>query len=302
MVGSVLMDWQLDLPALAAAAGITTLYLRGAKLRAVRGFPRPRRTASFLGGVAVVLCSQLGPAGVWSEVLFWPHMVQHLLLTLVAAPLLAHGVPVTTVRSALPARPRAALVRLARRSRRARRDLGAPPPLVLATLAHIAAVWLWHWPPAYDAAVASPALHLIEHATFLATAVWFWSEVRATRRRGVRTAGLATLCFAAMIVQGGVLGALLTFAGRSLYAVYDGGAGLTALEDQQLAGALMWVPPGFVHATFAMRRFTAWLRSAERDLAVRERAGSPRPTSISTDDDDRRPSVEDLEHTTTEHA
>jgi putative membrane protein len=279
VVTSLLTDWQLDLPAIAVAAGGTALYLRGARLRVSRGFPRPRRTASFLAGVAVVLFSQLGPAAVWSEVLFWPHMVQHLLLTLLAAPLLAYGVPLTTVRSALPPGPRAALVRLARATRRWRRDLGAPPPLVLATLVHVAAIWVWHWPLAYDAAVASPALHLVEHATFLATAVWFWSEVRATRRRGKRTQALATVCFAGMIVQGAVLGALLTFAGRSLYAVYDGGAGLTALEDQQFAGALMWVPPGFVYGSLAVRRFVAWLRAAERDLAVRERAGSPGPAS-----------------------
>jgi putative membrane protein len=277
VVTSLLTDWQLDLPAIAVTAGVTALYLRGAQLRVSRGFPRPRRTASFLAGVAVVLLSQLGPVAVWSEVLFWPHMVQHLLLTLLAAPLLAYGVPLTTVRSALPPGPRGALVRLARSTRRWRRDLGAPPPLVLATLAHVAAIWAWHWPLAYDAAVASPALHLVEHATFLATAVWFWSEVRATHRRGRRTQALATVCFAAMIVQGAVLGALLTFAGRSLYAVYDGAAGLTALEDQQFAGALMWVPPGFVYGSFAVRRFVAWLRSAERDLAVRERAGSPDP-------------------------
>lgn len=287
-MGSLLMDWQLDPPTVATAGGVTVLYLRGARRRVARGFPRPRRTASFLAGVAVVLLSQLGPAAVWSEALFWPHMVQHLMLTLIAAPLLAYGVPLTTVRVALPPGPRAALVRFARATRRVRRDLGAPHPLVLATLAHIAATWVWHWPRAYDAAVADPALHLIEHATFLATAVWFWSEVRATRRRGARTQGLATLCFAAMIVQGGVLGALLTFAGRSLYVVYDGGAGLTALEDQQLAGALMWVPPGFVHGTVAVRRFAAWLGSAERDLAVRERAGSREAPLGASDDADRR--------------
>jgi putative membrane protein len=291
-VHALLTDWQLDLPAIAAAGGIGVLYLRGARQRVERGFPRPRRTASFLAGLVVVLFSQLGPAAVWSEVLFWPHMVQHLLLTLVAAPLLAYGVPVTTVRSALPDGPRAALVRLARTTRRLRRRLGAPHPLVLATVTHIAAIWIWHWPVAYDAAVASPALHLIEHATFLATAVWFWSEVRATRRRGKRTEALATACFAAMIAQGAVLGALLTFAGRSLYTVYDGGAGLTALEDQQLAGALMWVPPGFVHGTFAVRRFIAWLRSAERDLAVRERAGSAYPAATAIVDDGRPPATE----------
>lgn len=264
--------WQLDLPALAAAAGATALYLRGARGLAARGMARPRATASFVSGIAVVLVSQMGPVAVWSAVLFWPHMVQHLLLTLLAAPLLAYGVPVATIRAGLPTAPRALLVGAARTTRRWRRQLGAPPPLVLATGAHIVATWVWHWPPAYDAAVLSPALHLLEHASFLGTAVWLWSEVRATRRRTRRSQALATACMAALILQGAVLGALLTFAGRSLYGVYDGAAGMSALEDQQLAGMLMWVPPGFVYGGVAVRRFALWLHRAEQDLRARERS------------------------------
>jgi putative membrane protein len=266
----VIGDWHLDAPALALAVGSAALYLRGAQLRPL---PRPRRTASFLAGLGVVLFSQLGPVAVWSEVLFWPHMVQHLLLTLLAAPLLAAGRPLTTIRAGLPARPRRALVHAARTTRRWRRELGLPHPIVVATLAHVVTLWLWHWPPAYDAAVRVPAIHLVEHVTFLATAVWFWSEVQASVRRAPRTQALVTLCCGLLIAQGAVLGALLAFAGGSLYAVYDGAAGMTALEDQQLAGVLMWVPPGFVYGSLGVRRFASWLRDAEHDRALRERAG-----------------------------
>lgn len=262
--------WALDAPAIAMVCGLSALYLRGTTIRARRGMSRPWRTAAFLGGAVLVLLSQVSPMATWSEVLLWPHMIQHLLITVVAAPLLAFGAPVTTVRIALPPGPRHLLARLARRTRRWRKTTGTPP-LVPAVAVHVTLLWLWHTPMLYDAAVTSTGLHLLEHASFLASAVWFWSEVWATARRSRRAQALATLCLGAMILQGGVLGALLTFAGRSLFAVYDGAAGLTALEDQQLAGALMWVPPGFVYATVAVRRFIGWMGVAETDLRRRER-------------------------------
>lgn len=250
--------WVLDLPTLLFATGVTALYLRGASHRAEVGRSRPRATTAYLVGIATVLFSHLSPVAAYSEVLYWPHMVQHLLITVVAAPLIAWSAPVATIRFALGPSARHRLAQLARGSRRTRRRVGSPPPLVLATLVHIAVTWLWHVPPVYDAAVRSPALHLLEHATFLAAAVWFWSEVRHAARRAPRTQAIATLCLGVMIVQGGVLGAVITFASRSLYDVYGGYGVLSALEDQQLAGALMWVPPGFVYASVAIRRFIGW--------------------------------------------
>jgi putative membrane protein len=274
LVSAVAVDhwwsaWVLDLPALAMVAGLSVLYLRGAGARARRGMARPRRTAAFLTGAAVVLLAQVSPVAAWSEVLLWPHMVQHLMFTIVAAPLLAFGAPVTTVRIALSPAPRRALARAARRTRRWRRTVGVPP-LLLATAAQVLSLWLWHTPFVYDAAVGNLGLHLLEHATFLGSAVWFWSEIWATARRNHRVQALATVCLGATIAQGAVLGALLSFAGRSLFTVYDGAGGMTALQDQQLAGGLMWVPPGFVYGPIAIRRFIRWLRMAETDLRRRE--------------------------------
>lgn len=276
-------SWVVHLPSIALLGGLTALYLRGVTTRARRtGVRRPRRTVAFLVGVLVVLLSEVGPVAVWAEVLLWAHMVQHLMITVVAAPLLAMGAPVSTVRIALPPGPRGALVHLARRSRRWRRAVGDPPALVVATAVHVAMLWAWHVPPFYDATVANAGIHLLEHATFLGSAVWFWSEVWSTARRNRRVQALATLCLATMIVQGGLLGALLTFAGRPLYTVYEGAAGFTALEDQQLAGGLMWVPPGFVFASVATRRFVGWLRAAELDLRRREARANAEATTAPT--------------------
>lgn len=262
--------WTADWPAMAGMAGSLTLYLRGYGRRRAAGTARPRRLALFLAGLAVVLAALVTPIATVSEQLLWVHMIQHLLLMVVAAPLLALGAPIATIRQGLSPGPRRSLARVSRASRRARRRAGGPSPLVVATAVHIAVTWLWHTPALYDLAVRVEAVHALEHAAFLGTAVWVWSEVVATARRGRRLQAYATLCLGALIAQGGVLGALLTFAGRSVYAVYTGAGGFTALEDQEFAGALMWVPPGFVYATVAVRRFTAWIDAAELELSAKE--------------------------------
>jgi putative membrane protein len=270
----------VDPAAVIGSAGVTAWYLRGAGRRVRRS---PRRTAAFLAGVGVTLVAVAGPIPAWSDQLLWVHMVQHLLLTVVAAPLLALGSPVATMRVGLSPGSRSTLAGWSRRTRRVRRRLGDPPPLVTATVLHVVVTWVWHAPWLYDLAVRNPAVHALEHVAFLGTAVWVWVEVVATARRSRRAQALATLCLAGLIATGGVLGALLTFASRSVYEVYTGAGGLTALEDQQLAGALMWVPPSFVYAIVALRRFTSWLDGAERDLRTREavrraeRADGPPP-------------------------
>ncbi|MCC5949241.1 MAG: cytochrome c oxidase assembly protein [Nitriliruptoraceae bacterium] len=272
--------WVLDPPALAVAAGLTALYLRGTRDRqGAAGRAGRRRRNAFLTGVGVVVLASVSPVASLGEVLFTAHMVQHLLFVIVAAPLIAAGRPFTTVRRALPRPARHQLAMVARRTRRARRRIGDPPPLLVATATHVAVVWLWHAPPLYDAAVASYPLHLLEHATFLAAAVWFWSEVFVAARRGRRSQALSTAAFGVMIAQGALLGALITFAGRSLYASYDGALGFDALTDQQLGGALMWVVPGFVHGVLAIRRFTAWVLISEQDRRRRDQRTTPVPAS-----------------------
>ncbi|MEX1163050.1 MAG: cytochrome c oxidase assembly protein [Nitriliruptor sp.] len=261
-----------DPAALAALAGVTAWYLLGqARRRRATGASQPRRTASFLVGVAVTIVAVAGPIAGWSAHLLWVHMVQHLLLTVVAAPLFAFGSPVSTLRLGLSPSTRSTVAGWSRRSRRLRRRLGDPPLLVVATVVHIALTWLWHAPWLYDLAVRNAAVHALEHVAFLGSAVWVWTEIVATARRNRRTQALATLCLAALIATGGVLGALLTFAGRSVYDVYTGAGGMTALEDQQFAGALMWVPPSFVYAIVALRRFKSWIDRAEQELRARER-------------------------------
>lgn len=289
MITTALEHTAVDPAALAGLAGVTAWYLRGAARRKAVGVATPRRTVAFLAGVTVTLVATAGPIPGWSEHLLWVHMVQHLLLTVVAAPLVALGAPVSTLRFGLSPTSRSTVAGWSRTTRRWRRGIGDPPPLIVATVVHIVLTWVWHAPWLYDLAVRNTVVHALEHIAFLGSAVWVWVEIVATARRNRRAQVLATIACFALIVTGGVLGALLTFASRSVYEVYTGAGGLTALEDQQLAGALMWVPPSFVYAIVALRRFTSWMTRTEEELRTREqqrRAGTESHPEV---DDPARP-------------
>lgn len=196
---------------------------------------RPVQALCFAAGwltLAVALVSPLHVAGLTS---FSAHMTEHELLMAVAAPLLVVARPVGAFLWAFPkgARPGLADGFRTRPLRAAWRVLCDP---VVATVLHGATLWVWHLPAAFDAALASEALHTLQHASFLITALFFWW---AMREHG---GGLAVLCLFATSVHGTVLGALLTVAPRALYD-YTG-----PLADQQMAGLIMWVPAGMVYA------------------------------------------------------
>jgi len=180
-----------------------------------------------------------------SVALFSARVLQHLLLTLVAAPLIA---------MALPARGRRQQVR--------------GSAMVLAPLAFALAFWLWHLPAPYAATFHSHAIYWVMQASLVASAVWLWHVLLMEARHrapAVIFSGIATAA------QGGLLGALLTLAPRPLFAVHLGTTtawGLTPLEDQQLGGLLMWVPGGMAFAGITLAAMAAMLRRDVREVAA----------------------------------
>lgn len=247
---------------LAVAAG---LYLRGWLILARR--PRPqvsgRHAAAFLAGLLLLVVALLSPLDALAGTLLSAHMAQHLILLVVAPPLLAYGRPGLVLFLGLPQQVRQALWRHARRAARGLRLLGGP---VMVAVGSSLVLWGWHLPAVYDAAVANPALHAAEHLTFLASAFAVWQLViTARRRRRVSYPAAMVLVFVVML-QSAALGALITFS-PVLYRAYGPGAGLwatTALADQQLAGALMWIPPGLVYLVTIAALATHWLAEEER--------------------------------------
>jgi putative membrane protein len=234
------------------------------------------QAACFAAGIAVLAMALLSPLDALAGALFAAHMAQHLLLILVAAPLLALAAPAAPLLWGLPAAPRRGVVRAW--PRWLRRPLRDP---AFAWVLHTAVLWGWHLPPLYQAALRSGPLHALEHASFLATALPYWAVlVRLARPDATRQGVGVVYAFLAML-QSGVLGALITLSAAPWYPLHaetTAAWGLTPLEDQQLAGLVMWVPASLVYLAAGLALTLRWLAAVEAaDRRREERAGLPRP-------------------------
>ncbi len=197
---------------------------------------RVRAAAAAFAAIAAALVT---PIDAVAGALFSAHMVQHLLLIVVAAPLLVRADVPGAVFRALPLRSRRRLAGALRTSGIAGgwRALRRPLP---AWVLHAGVLWLWHLPGPYEAALQSNAVHALEHATMLGTAVIFWLPVLSAASRTRMPGGAAILYLFTFGMQASLLGALLTLAERPWYDAHlpwTATWGLTLLEDQHIAGA-----------------------------------------------------------------
>jgi putative membrane protein len=222
----------------AYAAGWWRLHQRGAPLSAWR-------IAAGAGGLATLGLALLSPLDALADLLFTGHMVQHLLLIAVAAPLLLLADPFPALVWALPSPLRGRVGRALRRDRWLRQTGAVLTALPVAWTLHVAVVWLWHAPIAYDAAVADRFVHDVEHLAFFGSAALFWWPVihpaPRLRPRASYAARMAALVLGAL--QGALLGLLLALSPQLWYASYARTAslwGLTPLEDQAAGGMVMW--------------------------------------------------------------
>jgi putative membrane protein len=255
-----------DIAVLAFLGSFGLLYLRGALALSRRGAVHPlKERAAFLLGWATLVVSVLPPLDSFAVELFSVHMVQHELMMLVGAPLVIAGRPMSTCLWGLPARWRraAGATLQARPSSRLWRILTAP---LVAWALHGLAIWVWHAPPLYDAAVQHEGVHALQHAMFIGTSALFWWGL-LYGRYGRAGYGAAVFYVFTTVVHTGVLGAAVTFAGVPLYPVYAAPAarrGIDLLADQEIAGLLMWIPAGIVLTLLGVALFAAWLGEAER--------------------------------------
>ena len=236
------------------AIGIARLWRSAG---AGRGIAR-WQVASFAVANTALIVALLSPIDTMSEVLFSVHMVQHELLMLVAAPLLVFGRPLIAFSWALPA-----VARFFNRRIALWRVVSAP---LVATALHALALWIWHIPSLYQATLRSDAVHAAQHASFLLTAALFWWAL-IYGRYGRIGYGVAVLYVFFTMAHSGALGALLTFSPNLWYPIYGPTTakwGLDAIEDQQLAGLIMWVPAGLILIALGIGIFLAWLSEAER--------------------------------------
>ena len=244
--------WNTDLWLLGPLLLAHWLYGRGvSRLWARAGFGRGisvARVAAFAAGELALVVALISPLDALGETLLSAHMVQHGLLIAVAPPLLLMGLPGAAFAWALPAETGGRLARSSSVRTMVHRLSWMLHPFAAAAI-HGAAVWIWHVPAIFDAALANSGLHMFEHFTFLATALLFWQSL-VLARRSVPTAAFGIAAAFATLLHGGFLGALITFAPHVLFSWYVGRTvswGLEPLEDQQLAGLIMWVPLGLVY-------------------------------------------------------
>jgi cytochrome c oxidase assembly factor CtaG len=255
--------WTLD-PLLTVPLLLALLvYLIGWRRLSARASV-PVRPSLFLAGWLVLALSLTSPLHQAGELSFTMHMIEHELIMLVSTLLLASsssgavlawGLP-RLLRHALGGSWKSPLQSLWRR-------LTEP---VTATALQGAVMWVWHAPLLFDSALDSFSWHIAQHASFFLSSLLFWWAMLHPRR-GPAGYGTSAACLFATSLIGGALGALMSLSSSPWYADYAAmgmtGIGLDPVDDQRLAGLIMWIPGGLVHGAAALALFYKWLRASE---------------------------------------
>lgn len=254
-----LIALNLSAMALVYAAGLRRLWRRAG----VGGGVSRARAGMFAGGVLVLAIALLSPVDRLSDELQWVHMVQHMLLMNVAAPLVVAGAPLRVALWSLPLPQRrrwgGALTRL---------DGWRPGGYLLGQAAltwtlYAGTLWVWHLPRFYEAALRAPLLHDVQHLTFFVASAAFWRALLDPLRRLALAPALGVVYLFATSLHATALGVFMALSPAAWYPIYAPRVeawGLGLLEDQQLAGLIMWMPACMVYALVAAAVFGAWLR------------------------------------------
>jgi putative membrane protein len=229
------------------------------------GISVPRSLCS-LGAVLALLTALASPLDGLSEVLFSAHMLQHLVLILIAAPLLALSNFPLAFLWALPrawARVLGQWINRCRGFSQAWRVISSP---LCTWFLFAILLWAWHTPLLFEAALQHEPVHAFEHLCFVLSALLFWQTLFEHTHLPHNRYGIAVPFLFTTALHSGVLGALLTFSAQPWYpdtVPLVSSWGVDPLQDQQLAGLIMWLPGGIVYNLLTIWYFGAWLRSFE---------------------------------------
>lgn len=273
LASAAMYEWDLDPLVMIPLVVTAALYVAGlVRLwrRAGVGSGISRcSAASFAAGWLTMVVALVSPVAWISQILFSVHMTQHTLLMLVAAPLMTFGHPLLAWLWAFGERQRETIVRPFRTRAFARPWHTITAPLSV-FLIQAAALWLWHIPSWYQAALHHDGIHALEHLCFVvAGSLFWWATING--RYGRAGYGLGVLYVFLTTIHSSALGALLTVAPSVWYDDYATTAAVwkvDALADQQLAGLLMWIPAGVIFIVLGLALFAAWLGEAERRVRL----------------------------------
>lgn len=241
------------------------------------------RLAAFLAGLAAVYLALASPIEPFASLLVSAHMVQHLLLMMLAPPLIWLAWPLLPMIRGLPRPIRTYWIAPLLRSHRLRRFFSTITHPLVALPIYVAATWLWHTPRGYALGLANDNWHIVQHATFVAAAFLFWYPI--VRPYPSRPRWSKWLLFPYLLVadiQNTLLAAWLTFSPRVLYAHYEQVPridALSALDDQHLAGVLMWVPGSVAFLVPLFWIAVSYISGADRRIAQPRRVSKKSATN-----------------------
>ncbi len=272
--GSLLLGWSFEpLPTLSIAVAVGWWLWAVRRVNAAHpGNPVPRRrTVAFLAGMTALAFALVSGIDRYDTSLFSVHMVQHVLLMLVAAPLLALGAPITLV------------LRLSSSETRHRWLLPALHSRVVRFIAHPVTAWvmfatmMWavHFSPLFNASLEDPLIHDIEHALFLTGALLFWWPAVALDPAPWRMTHPARIGYLfTQMTQNTFLAFVILNASAPLYPHYATLVrpwGMAVLDDQRLAAGIMWIAGDAIFLTAIMAVVVGWMRAEARDEARADR-------------------------------
>lgn len=259
-------DPTIQLPIVFAVV-LWLLVVRGVD-RAHPATPVPRhRTVAFLAALATLEVALQSGIERWDTTLFSVHMVQHVLLTMVAAPLVALAAPVTLALRAAPDDVRRGLLLPVLRSR-VLRILAHP---VVAWLMFAGVMWGSHFSPLFDVALEDPSVHRLEHVLYLGAALLFWWPAVAVDPAPHRMPHAGRVLYVFLQMPQNTFLSLAIFSATAPlyphYATLGRTWGPTPLGDQQLAGGIMWLSGDVVFLVAVLALVLAWMRHEERATA-----------------------------------
>jgi putative membrane protein len=261
----ILRSWTLD-PLVIAGVGVSLwMYLRAVGRLRPAFWPRPR-TWYFVAGNAVLVLALVSPIDVYGGRLLSVHMVQHLLLTMVAPPLLLLSAPITLALRAARPSDRAVMVKILRS--RTARFLSKP---LLGWFLFLGVLWATHLPAFYDATLQHLWLHAAEHLAYLVTALMFWRPMVGTDPSPTRLSHPARILWLFLAMpQMTFLGLAIYGSDRVLYAPYVASSallGTSAIADQHLAGAIMWASAMLFMVPAMAVVMWDWMNADEKEAA-----------------------------------
>ncbi|HLF29349.1 MAG TPA: cytochrome c oxidase assembly protein [Anaerolineae bacterium] len=268
-IESTVNIWRFDPSIVLGISALVGAYTFGAISLRRRGLwgkaITNRHVTFFTSGVLVLAFALMSPIDhIGEQYLFSIHMVQHILLAMVAPPLILLGLPRPMAQRALDFLRIGWLVKF------------VTHPL-LAFIAFNTALIAWHVPALYEAALRNPLIHILEHVIFIGTGFQSWYSVIDPAGQHARFHPLAQIVYLfAFVLPSGVLGAVFAFAQQPIYAYYTQAPrlwGLTPLDDQALAGGIMWVPGWAIYFVALSIVFALWMR--REDQAGMHPTGKP---------------------------